>query len=41
MTLHRFDGMVHGFFGMSAVMDQAKTAIAESCAALRKAFTRS
>jgi acetyl esterase len=40
VTLHRFDGMIHGFFGMGAVMDQAKTAIAESCAALRKAFTR-
>jgi acetyl esterase len=36
--LRRFDGMIHGFFGMSGIMDQAKTAIAESCAALRKAF---
>jgi acetyl esterase len=36
--LQRFDGMIHGFFGMSGVLDQAKTAIAESCAALRKAF---
>ncbi len=38
--LRRFDGMIHGFFGMSAIMDQAKTAIAESCAALRAAFGR-
>jgi len=36
--LRRFDGMIHGFFGMSGIMDQAKTAIAESCAALRHAF---
>ncbi len=38
--LRRFDGMIHGFFGMSAIMDQAKTAVAESCAALREAFGR-
>jgi len=38
--LRRFDGMIHGFFGMSGIMDQAKTAIAESCAALRQAFGR-
>jgi acetyl esterase/lipase len=39
-TLKRYDGMIHGFFGMSGIMDQAKTAIAESCAALKKAFGR-
>jgi acetyl esterase len=39
-TLRRFDGMIHGFFGMSGMMDQAKTAIAESSAALRRAFGR-
>jgi len=38
--LHRYDGMIHGFFGMSAIMDQAKTGIADSCAALKKAFGR-
>ena len=38
--LRRFDGMIHGFFGMSGIMDQAKTAIAESCASLRQAFGR-
>jgi acetyl esterase len=39
-TLHRFDGMIHGFFGMGAIMDKAKTAVAESCEALRQAFAR-
>jgi acetyl esterase len=38
--LRRFDGMIHGFFGMSAIMDKAKAAIAESCAALGHAFGR-
>ena len=36
--LRHFDGMIHGFFGMSGVLDQAKTAVAESCTVLRKAF---
>jgi len=40
VRLRRFDGMIHGFFGMGAVLDQAKTAVAESCAALRDAFAR-
>jgi acetyl esterase/lipase len=39
-TLRRFDGMIHGFFGMGAVLDAAKTAIGESTAALRRAFAR-
>ena len=39
-TLRRFDGMIHGFFGMSGVLDQAKTAVAEATAALRRAFGR-
>jgi hypothetical protein len=30
--------MIHGFFGMSAIMDTAKTAIADASAALRRAF---
>jgi acetyl esterase len=38
--LRRFDGMIHGFFGMSAIMDKAKAALAESCAALKHAFGR-
>jgi hypothetical protein len=32
--------MIHGFFGMSGIMDKAKTAIADACAALKKAFGR-
>jgi len=34
----RYHGMIHGFFGMSALLDQAKTAIQEATAALRSAF---
>ena len=37
-TCTRYNGMIHGFFGMSAVMDQAKNAIAEASAALKQAF---
>lgn len=37
-TLTRYDGMIHGFFGMANLFDQAQTAIAESAAALRGAF---
>ena len=35
----RYDGMIHGFFGMPAVLDKGKLAIAEASAALQKAFT--
>lgn len=35
-TLRRFDGLVHGFFGMGAVVDRAADAIAWSCAAYGK-----
>lgn len=35
-TLRRFDGLVHGFFGMGAVVDRAADAIAWSCAAYAK-----
>jgi acetyl esterase/lipase len=38
VTLTRYDGMVHGFFGMGALLDQAKTAVAEAAGALRAAF---
>ncbi len=38
VTLTRYDGMVHGFFGMTGVVDQSKIAILESVSALRKAF---
>jgi acetyl esterase len=37
-TCSRYDGMIHGFFGMSAVLDKGKQAVAEACAALRQAF---
>ena len=38
VQLTRYPGMIHGFFGMASIMDQAKTAIAEAAAALRRAF---
>ena len=34
----RYDGMVHGFFGMPDLMDKGRQAIAEASAALREAF---
>lgn len=37
-TYSRYDGMIHGFFGMAAVLDKGKQAVAEACAALRQAF---
>jgi len=37
-TCKRYDGMIHGFFGMPAVLDQGKQAVADACAALRQAF---
>jgi acetyl esterase len=33
-----YPGMIHGFFGMSAVLDKAKQAVGEVCGALRSAF---
>ncbi|HEX2278310.1 MAG TPA: alpha/beta hydrolase [Candidatus Tectomicrobia bacterium] len=33
-----YAGMIHGFFGMAAVLDKSQQAIAEACAALRQAF---
>jgi acetyl esterase len=33
-----YPGMIHGFFGMDAIMDEAKRAVSEASAALRKAF---
>ncbi len=39
VRLTRYNGMIHGFFGMASVMDRATTAIAEAAAALRAAFT--
>jgi acetyl esterase len=39
VTLSRYDGMIHGFFGMSHVLDKARQAVDEASAALRKAFS--
>jgi acetyl esterase len=38
VTLTRYEGMIHGFFRMPAVMDKANEALAESAAALKTAF---
>ncbi len=38
VTATRYNGMIHGFFTMANLMDQAKVAIAEAAAALRSAF---
>jgi acetyl esterase/lipase len=37
-TCTRYDGMIHGFFGMPTLMDQGKQAVDEATAALRKAL---
>jgi acetyl esterase len=37
-TASRYDGMIHGFFGMSGVVDKAALAVAEAAEALKKAF---
>jgi len=34
----RYAGMIHGFFGMAAAIDQGKAAVAEAAAALRRVF---
>ncbi len=33
-----YDGVFHGFFGMTAQLPRARQAVDEACAALRKAF---
>jgi acetyl esterase len=38
VKLTRYDGMIHGFFGMASVIDRATTAIGEAAEALRSAF---
>jgi acetyl esterase len=38
--LSRYDGMIHGFFGMGHVIDKANSAVQEACANLRLVFTR-
>jgi acetyl esterase len=37
-TCSRYDGMIHGFFGMPAVLDKGKQAVTDAVAALRNAF---
>jgi acetyl esterase len=37
-TCTRYPGMIHGFFGMPAVLDIGKQAVADATAALRQAF---
>lgn len=34
----RYDGMIHGFFGMAAAMDDAKAAVAQAVASLKSSF---
>ena len=34
----RYDGVIHGFFGMGDVLDKAKVAMQHAADALRKAF---
>jgi len=38
--LSRYDGMIHGFFGMTQMIDKAKQAVQEASAQLRQAFRR-
>ena len=37
-VVSRYDGMIHGFFGMSLIMDKAKLAVGETAGALKSAF---
>ena len=37
-TCTRYDGMIHGFYGMSAMVDKAREAVEQSAAGLREAF---
>ena len=38
-TISRYDGMIHGFFGMVGIMDKSGQVMEEATAALRAAFT--
>jgi acetyl esterase len=38
VTLSRYDGQIHGFFRMAAVIDRARDALSEAAGALRNAF---
>ncbi|MCH8744610.1 MAG: alpha/beta hydrolase [Chloroflexi bacterium] len=37
-TATRYDGMIHGFFGMGAVVDKGKQAMEQACSMLRATF---
>jgi len=36
----RYDGMIHGFFTMTGMLDQGKRAVDEAATALRKVFSQ-
>ena len=38
VTTSRYDGMIHGFFGMGAIVSRANDAVDEASKALRAAF---
>ena len=40
-TATRYDGVIHGFFNMNAVVDKSQQAVDEASAALRSAFAKS
>ncbi|MCZ6782373.1 MAG: alpha/beta hydrolase [Proteobacteria bacterium] len=37
-SLLRYDGMIHGFFAMTAAIDKARQAVAQACTELRASF---
>jgi acetyl esterase len=39
VSVTRYDGMIHGFFTMTGVLDQGKKAVDEAAMALRKVFS--
>lgn len=38
VTVARYDGMIHGFFGMDVVLDGATAAVQQAVTALRQAL---
>ncbi len=40
VTVTRYDGMIHGFFTMTGVLDQGKKAVEQASEALRKVFSQ-
>ena len=38
VRLERYDGMIHGFFGMTALLEPARRAVDDAAATLRRAF---